>query len=168
MQSLSCQKYNSKADAASENALLFIIIPSQSEFQLMLMNPTCTQNKIISRNQTTFHSLSLSLFLSLFFSRIINCILVWCIECCCVCHQGQICKKADSCLNLYPCVIKYYLILSYIITLNFAVLLFAPKRKEGFVIWSRFTFVQSSHNPVGDDPQNDACPDHTTLPYKFS
>ena len=30
--------------------------------------------------------------------------------CCCVCHQGQICKKAETCLNLYPCVIKYYLI----------------------------------------------------------
>ena len=29
-----------------------------------------------------------------------------------VCHQGQICEKADLCLNLYPCVIKYYLILS--------------------------------------------------------
>ena len=39
-------------------------------------------------------------------------ILVWCFECCCVCHQGQICEKADLCLNLYPCVIKYYLILS--------------------------------------------------------
>ena len=39
---------------------------------------------------------------------------VWCIECCCVCHQGQIWKKADTCLNLYPCVIKYYLILSYL------------------------------------------------------
>ena len=34
---------------------------------------------------------------------------VSCIECCCVCHQGQICKKAESCVNLYPCVIKYYL-----------------------------------------------------------
>ena len=31
-----------------------------------------------------------------------------------VCHQGQICKKADTCLNLYPCVIKYYFILSYL------------------------------------------------------
>ena len=39
-------------------------------------------------------------------------ILVWCFECCCVCHQGQICEKADLCLNLYPCVIKHYLILS--------------------------------------------------------
>ena len=32
------------------------------------------------------------------------------IECCCVCHQGQICKKADLSLNLYPCVIKYSLL----------------------------------------------------------
>ena len=50
------------------------------------------------------------LFISRYFTRIINCILVWCIEWCCVCHQGQICKKDNSCLNLYPCVIKYYLI----------------------------------------------------------
>ena len=38
--------------------------------------------------------------------------LVWRIECCRVCLQGQICKKADWCLNLYPCVIKYILSLS--------------------------------------------------------
>ena len=38
-------------------------------------------------------SLSVSVSFSLFF----------------VCHQGQICKKANLCLNLYPCVIKYYL-----------------------------------------------------------
>ena len=30
-------------------------------------------------------------------------------QCCRVCHQGQICKKADLCLNLYTCAIKYYL-----------------------------------------------------------
>ena len=45
---------------------------------------------------------------------------VFCIECCCVCHQRQICKKEKKekkkkkkkkkkknalCLNLYPCVI---------------------------------------------------------------
>ena len=30
-------------------------------------------------------------------------------QCCRVCHQGQICKKADLCLNLYSCAIKYYL-----------------------------------------------------------
>ena len=42
---------------------------------------------------------------------IIICIFVWRIECCCICHQGLICTKADMCwLNLYPCVIKYYFI----------------------------------------------------------
>ena len=51
-------------------------------------------------------------FFFFFFFFVFNWILVWCIEYCCVCHQGQICKKADTCLNLYPCVIKYYLILS--------------------------------------------------------
>ena len=53
-------------------------------------------------------------FLSRFLSSVFYWILVRCIECCCVCHQGQIGKKADTCLNLYPCVIKYYLILSYL------------------------------------------------------
>ena len=28
-----------------------------------------------------------------------------------VCHQGQICEKADLCLNLYPSVIKHYYVL---------------------------------------------------------
>ena len=44
--------------------------------------------------------------------------LVWCIECCCVCHQRQICekkkeRKRDLCLILYHCVVKYYLPLSF-------------------------------------------------------
>ena len=38
--------------------------------------------------------------------------LVWRIECCCVCHQEQISKKADLYFSLYPCIIKYYLISS--------------------------------------------------------
>ena len=46
----------------------------------------------------------------LFFSPSFLFFRVWCVECCCVCHQGQICRKADTCLNLYPSVIKYYFI----------------------------------------------------------
>ena len=30
------------------------------------------------------------------------------IECCSVCHLGQLCRKADLCLNLYFCVIEYH------------------------------------------------------------
>jgi len=57
----------------------------------------------------------LKMYFIFYFAAMIY-ILVWCIECCCVCHQGQICEKADLCLNLNPCVIKYYLILSYLIS----------------------------------------------------
>ena len=50
------------------------------------------------------------IFLSFFLFLLISFSLSVCpslsrIECCCVCHLGQICKKADLSLNLYPCVI---------------------------------------------------------------
>ena len=41
-----------------------------------------------------------------------------CLECCCVCHQGQICRKAELFLNLYPCVIKHYLLSLSLLRIN--------------------------------------------------
>ena len=67
--------------------------------------------------------------MSCVFFRIINWFLVWCIECCCVCHQGQICKNADSCVNLYPCVIKYYLCLCFCLCLYLCLYLYVTIRE---------------------------------------
>ena len=58
----------------------------------------------LNTQMQNLHGLSLSYT---YYAWILS--LVWHTECCCVCHLGQNCKKAELWLNLYPCVIKYYL-----------------------------------------------------------
>ena len=57
-----------------------------------------------------FRVFSFVFFFVLFFLFFAISILVWCIECCCVCHQGQICTKSwlvSRSLSLCNKVVSY-------------------------------------------------------------